>query len=392
MARSSANHLAFIALSSGFVLGRIPVYLSPWLLGDFIDELGFSGSQAGFILSAELIGVAVFSLCLSAFSEKTNLKSVALFGALLAGAAHFFSSYIQDHVILTVARFIAGGGAGLALAACSIAVARGVNPEKTYSLISALLSVASTLTLFLAGYIASGFGYKGLFVLMSFTSVVVIVLLRALPEETNKICDDEKGPVAAGSPTAGLVVMLAVLIFSVADIATWTFIERIAKNLTIPTGVTATILGTCALLSIIGAISARFLGLRLGRRFPLSVGIIVAAFSVIGLYKAETTLVFAITYFWFSVSWFFVVPYILGLASAIEESGKWVATATSSMYWGMAVAPALGGVVYDSWGLNTVGAICAGVMVVSLGMMLWVDRSLLEITGTRRVEIYTQDS
>lgn len=370
-----STKIVLVSICCGFILGRIPVYLSPWLLGEFIDELGFTGRQAGAIISFELIGVATAALVLSLFIRSISTSLTATAGALIACLAHFSSLAIDDFSTLLVIRLIAGFGVGLAIASCAASVAKYSVPEKIFGYVHTVLAIAATLTLFITGYIIDITSYKGLFFMMAILCLIAIPLFRFLSQDKTPI-NRTNNTLNRKLLVPGIITTLAVFMFAIADIATWAFIERIADRARLSSETTGLILGTGALLSISGALAASKFGLRYGRYLPVSIGLSTAFISIIGLYQSQSATWFATMYFLFSASWYFSLPFILGIAAALDDSGGWVASATSAMYWGMAFAPGLSGIIFDEIGLNAVGYLSAILMLVALVMFIIIIRQL----------------
>ena len=173
--------------------------------------------------------MATAALVLSPFIRIVSVPVVAISGALIACAAHLVSVTITDFILLAVIRFTAGLGVGLAIATCAATVAQQPTPEKTYANVHSVLAIVSTLTLYTTGYVIGFASYSGLFLMMASLCLIAIPVLNFLPPiqiHTTQVNQSKKRSFLV----SGMITTLAVFLFSVADIATWTFIERIAQR------------------------------------------------------------------------------------------------------------------------------------------------------------------
>ena len=369
------SRVIFVSICSGFILGRIPVYLSPWLLGEFIDKLGFTGSEAGAIVSFELIGVAIAALVLSPFIRIVSIPIVAITGAAIACAAHFASMIASDFALFAILRFAAGLGVGLVITTCVAVVAQQAAPEKTYANVHTVMALVSTLTFYTVGYIVGFASYKGIFLMMALLCLMAIPIFKFLPRKKIPIENIDQSK-KRSFMVSGVISTLAVFLFALGDVGAFVFIERVAQRSQLSPQMTGFIIGTGALLSVSGALLAGLIGLRFGRQLPFIFGLGIMALSIIGLYQSQSAMMFAFMNFWISTSWFFCLPYILGLAAALDKSGSLAATATSALYWGIAISPGILGIVFDQFGLNTVGYLCSALVLIALILFILVSRQI----------------
>src|SRR5690349_12584826 len=62
-------------------IGYLPLLTMPWLVGVLSQELGYSVSESGAIVTAELTLLAAATMLLGAQIHRVNRRIVALFGA-----------------------------------------------------------------------------------------------------------------------------------------------------------------------------------------------------------------------------------------------------------------------------------------------------------------------
>jgi predicted MFS family arabinose efflux permease len=74
--------------------------------------------------------------------------------------------------------------------------------------------------------------------------------------------------------------------------------------------------------------------------------------------------------------YYFSTPYLLGLAAALDHTGRWAAAAGSVYLFGFAAGPLLAGAVIAGGGYARLAAVCVAMMVPVLGLALAVNRRL----------------
>jgi predicted MFS family arabinose efflux permease len=77
------------------------------------------------------------------------------------------------------------------------------------------------------------------------------------------------------------------------------------------------------------------------------------------------------------------MPYLFGLAAAIDRSGRWAAAAGSAYLLGFAAGPVLGGVVISAAGYASLAAVCVAMAASAWSLaMIVVSRGLSEESST----------
>ena len=80
-------------------------------------------------------------------------------------------------------------------------------------------------------------------------------------------------------------------------------------------------------------------GTRWGRTLPIACGTLAAVVGNAAFYRSASPLVYAAANIATAITWFFVVPYLLGLCAAFDRSGRSAALAGLSSKLGLASGP-----------------------------------------------------
>ena len=217
--RPSSTFLLYAArgvrgFGDGFATIILPAYLS---------ALGYGPARIGIVLTASLLGTALFTLAVGAFAPRHDLRRLMLFGAaLMALTGIAFPSFAHIAFIAFVA-FVgtinpSTGDLGVLVPLEHAMLAHGVaDHERTrafarYSLIGALSMAAGTLAAAVPDFMAAGgigrlTAFRLMFYGYALLGVVAALIYRRLPHAHAA----EAKPHAPLGPSRGVVYKLAAL-------------------------------------------------------------------------------------------------------------------------------------------------------------------------------------
>ena len=121
-------------------------------------------------------------------------------------------------------------------------------------------------------------------------------------------------------------------------------------------------------LGLSGGVVAAWLANRFGNLRPALVGIALNVIVAALLATWASPVAFAVLYLCWNASFYFVVPYILGIMSEMDRKGRW-AVATDAVWWlGAAPGPAVGGYVVANAGYSGLAVLTVVVGVISIAL------------------------
>ena len=107
----------FCLFSAIGTVAFLPLLVLPAMIGVLVDESGLSESFAGWSSSLNFLGGALVAIAMSFRMHSLDLRSVARIGLALAAITDLASTLAAPHpVAFLCARFLAGVGAGVAMA------------------------------------------------------------------------------------------------------------------------------------------------------------------------------------------------------------------------------------------------------------------------------------
>ena len=378
MQTRAGDPLKFVtAVIAAQVAGGLVTQMSPLVVGGVIIGLELTKQQAGFVAFAEFIVLSLTATVIAPVLPRLSYRSLCLYAASLAVGAQVVSILLTDLYLIVIMRCIAGVGEGLVYAASLAAVAsRSANPDKLYGYIQVTWAVLSTLLFTAGGYLTDMFAHRGIYGMIAGITIVLMIFLRWLPTDVKAPTQSVNNNHNAAPLWMGIITLAGIFIYLTASAAIYTFTAPLGERAGLSTNQIGYALTTGSAVGFSGAVLATWLNIRRGRAVPISV--FSVAFSIIAIVLCVNThpviyvvaLVLSVVFFYFSV------PYLFGLAAALDQQGRWAAAAGSAYLLGFAVGPAFAGTMiewYDYIGLGVASVIAT---ILAWILLLVVVRNL----------------
>lgn len=353
----------------------------PFLAGGLIDGRGMSATEAGLLISAELLVSALVALALSRPSLNLAPRSLGLAGCCLFAVGGLMAANAGGHALIA-ARLLAGAGEGVALAAGGRALAMAPSPARLSARVAVALAVFGTMLALGAGLVVAAGGYsRGCFYLAAVGMLGAGLSLFIPRTHGRRTSADPSGePKAYNWPAAIPIIGAAGLMFLSAG-AIWNFSERIGLQAGLtPAAVAATIAFT-SLAGVVGGAVAVAMA-RLGRDFlVVGAGAVVFGGSVATLALATGPLQYAAALSVLSFAFVFVGPFILSIAVRIDASGGLAGAAQGAQMLAGAVAPFIGGLLLSKVSFRALAVLAAVTSALSVASLIAAHRRSPRPTG-----------
>jgi predicted MFS family arabinose efflux permease len=366
-----------LAVVGASAVGLAGTNVLPLLLGALSEGLALGAGATGLIGSVELAAVAIASLAAATQVHRWSRRGLALVGAGIALLGHVVSALVGDYGSLLLARGLAGLGEGLALAAANAASAGAPDPERLFAQVALVGGLGAAVLLAALPFATEGYGYPGGFGVLAGVCIGSVPLILWLPRPPAGGAAARVLTVVAG--TRSVRMLIAALTLAAGEGALWAFTERIGNGIGLGATAIGGLLAACTAAGLGGAALASALGTRLGRVGPLALGLLLLGLATIALGQARGAGLYTAGLLAWGLSFFFVTPYLLGTAAALDRRGRVVAASSGMTSIGVALGPALGGFVVASAGMPALGWLVCGCAMAALALTapvaLWLDRT-----------------
>jgi predicted MFS family arabinose efflux permease len=379
--------LAMIGLS---MLGNSSLVVQPMIVGGLVESLGFSEQQAGFVASVELSGIALGLLFLIGFVQRIPSRFLAGAAVLVVILANLVSCNVHQFSMMLPVRFVAGLGAAMALAVFLTMAASGGIPEKTFAVVNAIsIAYSGVLTPFAPAMLAT-WKLPGLFLTLAAVAMLLSPVLAgvgrsgARRENSSRGETGGRGFVKVLPSRVAMLLIMMLLVYS-GHGAIWAYQQRIGVGLGLSAAEVGKWIGLSMLIGGVGgSLLARMLGLIMGRVWPQILSLGMSAVAVLFLVLGTTPFSFAMGGGLVALSWFYGLPYQMGLLAAFDPRGRANMAGVVMTTGGAAAGPAVAAILIGHAGHWAIGLFAAACYGLSLILVL---PAAIELTRRPPVEV-----
>ncbi len=360
------------------------LFVVPFTVVALLHGGGFDEQSAGFLVSLEALAASITTLGLSAWSRPRSRRRFAVWGAvlLILGNAVTWAVMGSSSIELLIAgRLVAGIGAGIVTAEVSAVVARSLDRERMISMLSIAAVLNGSLWIYLIPHAPELVGVGAPYAAMLSSAALGLLLLTRLPSPvfrsrrrlTTQIASNVEGRL-------GAVVLPGVFLTQLGQGAFWTFVAIYGANAGLAEEDIGGLLSVMTLLLLVGVVGTAAMGTRLGRFLPLFVLTTINVVSIVAITYSNDSTVYVVANVVQAVTNLSSLVYQLGLAAAIDRSGRLFAAANGLVGLGNGLGAAVAGSIAVQFGAAEVGA-----AVVAFNVLALSCYAVIRIGITRQV-------
>jgi predicted MFS family arabinose efflux permease len=372
------SYYTLFALSLVNSCGAASLLLAPVIVGGLVSTLGFSGQQAGYIISSELAGLALAAIPAALWLSRFNWQRVLYVMLVVLIAGNFLTSTLTDYSAFLIVRFITGFTAGLSLAVSMSVINLTRDPDRKLGFwfsVQLLLTVVGLALL--PGFILS-FGIGGIYALLAAFQFCLLFVVRFVPaggvvEQSAQSVSDKPVLLLA------LLGFVSIFLFEVAIMGLWTYYERIGNAGGLPAQSIAYALSIGTFVGFLGSLAAAGLSTRFGRLVPITIGISVAIVSILILNMDFSLILFVLSASAFCFAWYFSLPFLMAAIANIDASGRLLIFVNFVTGAGLTIGPAVAAKLQTEDSYEPI--IWMGVIALVLSFLLMIRLAVLPVRG-----------
>jgi MFS family permease len=369
---SAVNVNSRSALYTAFLVGVIApevFIVQPGFVQGMVEYLRFSGADAGYVASAEMLGLAITTILMTFVARRVNWRQVIFVSLLIMFVANALSTMFTDLQTFAALRFVAGLGAGSLVSLSFAAVGLTSNPDRNFGLLIMCVLIYGAIGLMLMPSAYAFAGMDGVLWFFAVFPLIAIPFLRHLPTTGENLAQVEEG--AVNLPvTMKTMALFAMLAYFAGQGVVWAYLFLIGLSGGLGEQQVANALMISQFAGIGGAMLAATLGSRFGRARPLMLGIIGGAACLYFLVGEFAFAVFAITIAVYNFAWNMVHPFLLASMASFDRRGHVVVYAVAMQMVGLAIGPALAAAVISEDSFINVNRLGAALFILSLALIL----------------------
>jgi predicted MFS family arabinose efflux permease len=332
------------------------IFVVPFIVAALMAAGAFDEQSAGFLISMEATAASLTTIGLSVWRRPHSRRVWALIGAVLVIGGNSISLISLEMPMLAVARLAAGIGAGIVTAEVAAVVARGLDRERLISGLTIAAVLNGSLWIYAIPNAPEVLGYRAPYLALLVTCLIGGALLTRLPSPPVRRATRQSQSAAAvrNSPIA-FAVLPAIFLTQLGQGSFWTLVAIYGVSAGLTEEAIGTFLSLATLLLLVGVIGTAAAGTRLGRFGPLFVLTIVNVGSIVAITYASDPTVYVAANVVQAVTNLSSLVYQLGLAAAVDRSGRLFAAANGLVGLGNGLGAAVAGAIAVEFGAAHVG-------------------------------------
>jgi predicted MFS family arabinose efflux permease len=367
--------LLTVSCSASWVISQLSYNALPQLLDPIKVAFDRSDEVVTRMYGYELLVFAIVALVAAGPLARFSRVLVALLGGAFAVVAGVISALTDSYSVLIACRILLGVGGALVGAAGTAAVASSRDPERVFAVVMIASQVVLALEPALLERFALGpFGLDGGFYALAIATALLMPLMIWLlpPRRSESVTTTSAWAAILQAPhrAIAVVAMLALFILETGQAGIWTYLAELGRHSGLDDRLYGDTLTIVQLVALSGAFLPIWIGDRFGSKWPILLGLGVNVAAAVVLNYSANLAQFAILNVVWIGSYYFLVPYLLGLMARLDDLGRW-AVAVDAMWWlGSAAGPPAAGMIVERSGFEMLAAfpLSTGVLCIALLM------------------------
>ncbi|MBW2494920.1 MAG: MFS transporter [Deltaproteobacteria bacterium] len=377
-AGASNRETVKLSLAAGmyWALALLGMYAQPQLLESVMADHGALEGAVGQLFAFENGAFFITLLLASGPIARLSRSRTALVGILVLIGGNLISAYAGSLEVLLVSRTITGIGAGLISGAATAAAASSDQPERVFAVITVLHNLVLSAEFKIIPYVQTESDPTGCYFMMAAIGVVSLPLCRWLiPPRISGSSDESLVLLLLSAPNRmlAMIVMAGVFVFEAGQSGVFTFVDQIGIQAGLNADDRGTVLSVTSLMGLSGGVVAAWLGVRVGRVLPISIGLSLNVAAAVGLAASESVFAFSAFNLLWGLAYNFLSPYLMGALAALDDRGRWAVAGESLWNGGTVPGPWIAGLLVEragmlplaGWALFT-GGVCLVLVTAAL--------------------------
>lgn len=351
MTNAPGQRTALRALTAMVLLGVASVFVTaikPLMVTGYKDWLHYADDVAGYLLAMEFGAEVLMLIVVSTGIQRWNRRTLALLGLSTIIAGNLFSLVADNFTTLACCRVLAGLGTGIGGAVMSASLAGTEKPTRNFSIYLLSLMSVVMLAFLVLPKLLDRYGLDSIFLMLIAVTIPAVATLHWLPRFAPAAVAGLEARLNEGSRSLlnqpALLMLAAAVGYSIAYGSYWPFVGEVGRSAGLDTITVGYLLAGAQFGGCLSAFSAAILDVRWGRSIPTAsaIGGLVACLAALLIWKGTSTAV-VITTLAFNPLYLFLYPYVNGVTSHLDPSGRLTVMAVVLQSLCLAVGPAIAG-------------------------------------------------
>lgn len=363
-------HVPVVAPIALGLMGVISLVALPMLVGLFVDVAHLSEAQAGNVVSADLLGLALSTLAAGLFGHRISSPRIALTALAVFVAANLATLAATSYTALLAVRMCAGLAGGVELAIAYATLGSHKNPDRVFAFFLGGQVLLAVVVLLSFQPLIAHWQLPGAFVgiaLLGLCTLPFAWRLRPLGTAGSTGSTHRK---PSANHAISLLGLTSVTLFFIVQGGIWAYLERIGDYSHLSPDFIGMFLAVSMGISFLGPLTASILSTRFGRLPPFLLTLVFQVGALALLLGNITPWSYAVAASVFVFFWNYINAYQAGAIAAVDASGRYVVIVATASALGLAIGPSLAGPLIGHGGMAQLLYAGMALCLVSFLMML----------------------
>lgn len=352
------------------------------IVDGLVTGLGFTNPQAGTVGAANIYGASIGS-----FVAVLTVRHIAwrptLFALLsLLLLIDLGSTAVREPGLLIILRALHGFVGGMAVGVTYSVMARTRNPDRAFGMLLLVQFGLGGLGVMFLPALVPEYGARILFLSLAALSACALAALATIPrfEDARQASTAATSRLPGSARTTAMLTLLALFLFQGGNMALSAFIIRLGEHYTLGRDFIGQALGWATWIGAAGAVLVIVMGTRFGRLRPMLVAMLLTLAGTAGFFWSGAQPVFFIANVGTAITWSFVIPYLFGMLSQLDGSGRVATLGGFVSKLGLASGPMLAGWLLSNDDFPFLIAVAITALATSMIAMLVAARRIDQLS------------
>jgi predicted MFS family arabinose efflux permease len=322
------------------VLGTIApalFLLAPIVVGGLVEERGMTAQTAGYVIAAELTGMAVGIIPAAGWLDRLDWRVTARLSLAMLCVGNLVTGVTENYPLIIVERLLTGFAAGVVSAICAASLAHRPNPGRWYGILVTTQLLFGGLGMWILPHLISRYGLGATFFFLAASAFLLLVLIPFLQRGPDAPADH--ATVSSESRTATAFVVPAVFLYFVGVNGVWIYLDRLGVQLGLSFVAVGDILAFSSLFAVLGAVCAAAVGERVSAAVNCALGLFATICSLAWSLYVHGERDYRLFICAFAFAWSYSWPYLLAVPAKIDPGGRLALKANAAIWAGLAAGP-----------------------------------------------------
>lgn len=350
-------------------VGPQTVIILPALVQGYVEKLGYSEQDAGFLASVETWGMFLATFAMMVLISRVSWRKILAAGLTVMVLTNALSIFVHDVTSLYVLRFLAGAGGGAIVTTSYALIGQTTNTSRNFGWAIFFVLVYGAVVFPVLPMIYEHFGIAGGFFFFAAFALCGLPFIRGLPDGGKPILEADPNAVALSARFKALAV-LTMLLYFIAQIGVWSYFYRFGIRYGISDQSVGSALSISQFFGFAGAFSVVLFSNRIRGDYALVFSIGLTAVVIGALFGTHGFIAFVVIAGLHQFLWNATHPFLLGTLASFDPTGRVIVYGTAMQFLGVAVGPAIAAAVISEQSINNVLTMGIVFLLASLACIL----------------------